>query len=898
VVNLADLRRLADESGVDPAHSNSFVLLAGAAAAMPLAETAPEDLFVGGVDALGYSTLPLRLWSDPRGADLRAVVEAVRQLDVTSFWMRLAFVGDVDDDVIELARSASPYGLRSVSRARLDGPPVRPLDWPIRIVIDEMAARPLHSHRWARNLIEVVDPRRPGARPHIVVGSPSFVEQWATRATERASLVVIVGRVPEEEPLPVLGHAAGGWVRFPLADEGLVETVASSLIVELSHNRAVDEAVALTGQNSSIGPGNLVASPAWLAMSSLTRTLARAADVQERIEKIDGSRSNRGPRPGLDPALPDTADEPSLKERFRGRRFDSEVTDASEAAPELQAVRRGAADRDDRYLTADVGPAPDDVTILLDVWIAPVEAAGSAVAPDRFVDEALPWNGVSIPLELALFELRDGGLAERKSIELPPAGPSSRAQFSIPRGSRFDARVVVLHEYRFVQSMLLTVDALGTRVSLDRECLIRPAGADLLDATPHGAALVLNDHDGPLLAVSTPAGDEIHAPQGLDEARRSMTSLLGGVIDDPDAFGSLSDPKYATLLVELAKRGSTLRDTLFTGAATAVAPQIYQALRDATRISVFSAVPSHILPLEFVYEPPLRIPLGQAGSICEHARTALSEPAPDMAALQAACRHVGDGGTCAATESQVCPLGFWGLRKVIERHTNRTRRGAIERDYAVSSSPHADRPTVNITRVMAAATPRADANPASAWQAARDAMAQALGSNLTVAPDWPSIVDEFTTEHSQLGMMVLLPHVDKDQSGQLRLDLGSEPHLPVHEVAQQLELRKDSPVVLLLGCVTGPSESPTEEFPGRFLDAGASAVLATMTMVRGRFVADIARAIVVAVRQDVADHGFARLGDAILHVRQTLLGTNPLVLTLVAYGDADWTLVGAAPGEE
>jgi hypothetical protein len=330
---------------------------------------------------------------------------------------------------------------------------------------------------------------------------------------------------------------------------------------------------------------------------------------------------------------------------------------------------------------------------------------------------------------------------------------------------------------------------------------------------------------------------------------------------------------------------------LFTGSATAVAPGIYDALRQAPRISILSATPTHILPLELIYEPELIVPLGSKGSVCQTARQELEREQPDLDGLRQLCIHVGEAGSCGGNESQVCPLGFWGFQKVIERHTNRAGSEAIERDYAVSASPSLERSTIDITHVLAAATPKADANPAEAWNAAKTELIDRLKENLLVLSDWPAILKELRNEATSHGLLLLVPHVDKDDHGQLLLDLGTAPHLPVNEIKPQLALRRHKPLVLLLGCVTGPSESPTEEFPGRFLDAGASAVLATMTMVRGRFVADIAQALVQALLHDIEAHQEARLGDALLRVRQTLLATNPLVLSLVAYGDADWSLV-------
>ena len=496
-MNLANAIDFAQASGVPEADVDAFLLVAGVVAASPALASLGTAVFDEVVDPLGYSTSPLRLWSDPRVADLdvTGLRTAVQGSMLSLRSIRLAFGGEVDDDLVERLRASGRHPWqRSLSMARSDASLTRPLDWPIRLAVPDDVWDSLTAHEWAPALITLVDPTRPGARPHLVVASADRLRQWSAVMPERASLVVAVGPDPlPDELFGLLATAAGAWAYLPGATPAAVASVASGLVVELSHNHAVDEALALFTSYLGLGAPLLVAPVAWLATSRLSGAIARTGNRQDRVVAIDRSRPTRSRRRG-DPPKPATGGAGTAAEfdvRYRNRAFLSEVTDATEVAPDLYDARRRLADREDRYLTADVEPASGGENSSaggLSVWIAPLEMAGQAVAPDRFVDESLPWDGVAIPLDLVLFELRDGGLTARRRIELPPRGASSRAEFHLEwKGGPFDARVVVLYEHRFVQSMLLTVDTTGRRVSMDRECLIRPADADLLDATPSQA---------------------------------------------------------------------------------------------------------------------------------------------------------------------------------------------------------------------------------------------------------------------------------------------------------------------------------------------------------------------------------------------------------------------------
>ncbi len=828
---------------------------------------------------------PLRYWRDPRSVDLRFDQSPLAAEIIIRRWpCRIAFIDVPDDDLMEHFQEDRDI---STSIVRPSGPLVRPLDWPLRIHVPENGRAFMMDRIWADTLIKPVDAMQKGSRPHFVFGTPEQLEAWAEMSPLWASMAVVFG--PGNLSVP-----AGGVTLLPDTAPSDMGAFAALFVEELSHNQTVDVALNRAALYSNVVAPRVFADPAWLESNRLSRLIKAAGVRQQDLLNVGLSRRDRSRRDdslSLEAAAPEV----TMLDAYRDAEFHAESTDASFASRDFEQLQRKTEDRENRFLTAEVEPlAPEkkDFAARLSVWIAPLSDVGDATAPDAFPEEDLVWESAMLDLDIVLFELKDKGTALKQTISIARVGQSEKALFDIGwDGKWFEGRVIVLHKNRFVQSMLVYVSDGGKKVDIDRECLIRPLGPDLMDATPSDAAITLNDHNGPLMAVTTAAGQEIRTPTNLDESRKKMTGLLKEAIDDPDAFGSLTSPKYEDLLVNLAEMGSSLRDRLFTGSATAVAPDIYAELKAAKRISIFSAVPTHVLPLEFIYEPKYRPPMGQQGSICPRAAKALANPDASIDELRKGCSKFG-GSACETSDAIVCPLGFWGLSKVIERHANRKERIDIARDYAISASPSDARGTVDVSRLLAAATSKADANPEKAWTAARKTLSDAFGEDMIVHKTWPAIQSELITDEGPPGLMVLLPHVEKDRRGVTSLDLGEGPSLAVHQVSAQLEdLNPKPPLVLLLGCATGAGENPTEEFPGGFLDAGAAAVLATMTLVRGRFVAEIAETASLLTRDLIAKEGRTTLGETVLHLRQRLLASNPFVLTLTAYGDADWLLV-------
>ena len=95
-----------------------------------------------------------------------------------------------------------------------------------------------------------------------------------------------------------------------------------------------------------------------------------------------------------------------------------------------------------------------------------------------------------------------------------------------------------------------------------------------------------------------------------------------------------------------------------------------------------------------------------------------------------------------------------------------------------------------------------------------------------------------------------------------------------------------SPVVLLLGCNT-TGEIPIKSLITKFRLCGASMVLSTLTEILGRHAAPVAEEIISNLK--IAANQGKSLGDTLLFVRRKTLAEGiPMVLSLVAHGDADW----------
>lgn len=354
--------------------------------------------------------------------------------------------------------------------------------------------------------------------------------------------------------------------------------------------------------------------------------------------------------------------------------------------------------------------------------------------------------------------------------------------------------------------------------------------------------------------------------------RRSQQGVQEG-----EALLDVDDPDVIELFGNLARHGAAL----------------FQILRGqgfsdpGDRIQLINRDESRHVPLEFVYDRGFP---KKGARLCSGWHEALSgdgERCP-------ACDGAAAGGSWSET---ICPLGFWAVRKVIERFDS-----AHMNDLSLPAGRRRElRP---LDAALCASTDRV---PAEERTALRDALAHWVAAP-TVAEDWDAWERALATGSPPL--LILLAHHDLD-AGLDYLEIGDKaldesrrwrfrPQL--NEALINPAAVEPGPIVLLLGCMTATDVAETGygSLAANFKNFHASLVLGTMAKVLGRHAGPLARELLAELAAiDTPDADF---GSVLRRVRRRMLAHGFLmVLALVAMGDADWHLPAhrqapAAPG--
>ena len=460
-----------------------------------------------------------------------------------------------------------------------------------------------------------------------------------------------------------------------------------------------------------------------------------------------------------------------------------------------------------------------------------------------------------------------------ETLWLPKTGNSVPVSFPLPEGvTSIEARITVLHNNRVLQTGVLRAALGGNEpASFRLDAMPRTRLEGLAARSEFDAALVLN-HDGDGTPRLTASSDGQAVVLALDAgATEKLTRILGAKIsaiaDHPARFKGLGSPGSVELLRELAQKGAVLHDHLckHTGLAR---------LADARRIHITSARAETFFPAELLYRfrPP-----SDTATLCPHALKALK---------------TGDcTSECASDKREaVCPLGFWGLSKVIERHAHTPEdHDRIARDFELRPEPVRERSPLSIaggallaasgkvstfkkdavTRLLARLKKRGHAMLANTWR------------------EWETFVG-----NGKPRLLILLPHHDKNDEGEEFLEIGQSERLEIDQIWDETVRympNGPNPVVLLMGCETNLTEISFENPVTRFRDHGAAVVVSTIATILGRHASPATESL-VHLLDKMAD-GKHSFGDIMLRLRQQLVATStPMALGLTSYGDADWIL--------
>ena len=524
-------------------------------------------------------------------------------------------------------------------------------------------------------------------------------------------------------------------------------------------------------------------------------------------------------------------------------------------------------------------------------WIG-LRQAGipSANAPIQHAE--LPPEGLELVVELCWTGLRDGqptchgnGPAGRIHLPAERSKPTEHCELAIDVPADIDqlaAQIMFRYRGKVFEAVAVSAPVLPAGTADDG--LIDPRidvsfaqreVIQLAERTPVDATLVFGPRHlrlfggsggkifdlGDTAGLMTVLNDNLFLTEKTMVRRRAQ---LG--IDEGEALLDAEDGEVAQFFRLLARHGSALFQQLRR-----------QGFTDpGDRIQVINLDEERVVPLEFIYDRAMPKSTAQLCSGWLAALTGDGERCP-------AC----DASTATASASDtICPLGFWAMRKVVERFD--TER------LTDLSLPAPQR------RSLRAFDAALCASIGTVPERERDLLHAALSARIprpTIVDDWNQWEREVAQHNPPL--LILLAHHDLD-AGLDYLEIGEESFDEDRRWRFRPQLNETlinpapidpGPIVLLLGCETEKKVAETGygSLAAQFKDFHASLVLGTLAKILGRHAAVLAAELVAELA--AVDTPDADFGTVLRRIRRRLLAHGVLMsFALVAIGDAEWRL--------
>ncbi len=231
----------------------------------------------------------------------------------------------------------------------------------------------------------------------------------------------------------------------------------------------------------------------------------------------------------------------------------------------------------------------------------------------------------------------------RAEIDVPRFGrsPDARLEWTLPERGLVQARLMIIHRNRILQTARIT-GRVGSEARVTDRIVLWDQLGRLDERQPFDRTFVVN-HDARGRARMVSHADGATTIDAMDEIDASTDRIRRHLITATQlrSKGAKAAEDTRRILVDVAVEGHDLYDFL---------ADHLERFVDAQRIQIVTARSGRFLPLELVYHRPA--------------------PDPDaaMCANWAAGRECGDH--CFADEddtSIVCPSVFWGMSRFIER---------------------------------------------------------------------------------------------------------------------------------------------------------------------------------------------------------------------------------------
>jgi hypothetical protein len=813
------------------------------------------------------------------------------------------------------------------------------LEWPLRLGflsggVDEESVRSARGKWPSRELACTVRVDRGSANCDVLLFTGSS-GQLLRRLLEipvpqKANLLVVRGSF-EDDPattgsrlsaIAAECHASGiVFVAPGVADEAFAEAV-NRFVAKLSHNYPVD--LAISEAFTQDQPTDPVV---FLTKGLVTFQISKVLDVVHSrlmdlpdVELAGPAKGNGGGsdpyglRPdfarmnmpvdyGLDLTTPRGIARTLTANRDRIA-FDHESHGAFSIAAVSRAVdhAEGEASREPRFLQEQVqvkrGRAfvderrafLQDVPMLVRFRIGPLDELWTS-GPMSFNIEGLPKDHREWRLTVVLAEPQHLKEPLQSTIKLRRTGPSTECEFGIVLRRKtvtespvFEGRVAVLHRGRVLQTAVLRGRIATSEqeiltddtIALEDRLPVRARVDDLDARREFDLSLILNHtaDDRPRLLAISGRHAWVNKDMNYGAMAADINAVLSQIADrEKDYRGPLDSSANQAILVELARAGRALHDVIVTDQLEARTNR--PDVGEAECIQVISTSGEALVPLEFIYD--YEAPKKEA---------TLCQSWPRMFGRDSCREH------CQTNKRDfVCPLGFWGVSKIVERHAVTPEFATEGRELFLQSEARSGRDTLPLAGVaIVAVSSKVNALDIKPLLVACQ---ERLGSAPQEAENWeqlPSLIAKLSPH-----LLLLLPHTD-GAGLNASMEIGSEPVESV-DITEAHVCRPGSdvhPLVALLGCDTVGTALEYGSHVASFRRRGAAIVIGTIATVFGAHAANVAAMLVEGMSSVTEEPEY--LGDVIRAVkRQALLKGSLMPLCMVAFGDADWKLSTKEP---
>jgi hypothetical protein len=700
------------------------------------------------------------------------------------------------------------------------------------------------------------------------------------------------------------GCKSSGFVFLdPLVDDYAIVMAKNRLITSLSHNKTLDEAL------SEAFAVDAAADPVIMLTDDLAayRVQRHVKMIMTRTRAMPPSTRITLSRATLNRMKADLEETPAVEDtgtlrhiiKIHGNNIEYEresqgakaLVEITKSIEEAESSEKMARKSSRRFLQAKTFVLSDKpvheprgflggVMNRIRVRIGPPGRKWVSLK-DKFPEEKLPPNEDSWNLTVVLSEPRHIKEPLRSTIRLPRFGASTECDFDfLPAGHpEFEGRISVLHRGRIIQTAVLRARvAKATRnmprtkkITLSEIIPVRSHLGDLEGRRQYDLAFLTNhtsDKRPRLTAISSK-----HAwLTNLDDCKQVTKELNKALSKAAKSVADYKPPldseKNRALLVELAQLGSYLFGVIVEDQLEVVTND--PEFAELKYLQIVSTKDKPVIPFEFIYDHA--VPDDDA-KLC---------PSWQEALKKGECRS----GCDKKDSSYVCPLGFWGISKVIERH-DVTPELSGKMDYYLQSESSTGRPELHFGgNVMIAASQKVKAED---LEPLYQACLNATQKPHIKAEDWKTGWIQCVRDHHPRIMMVM-PHTDgSGTNATLEISARTIKTGSIKEDHVRPDESYDFPIVALLGCDTTGTTLDFGSHVRQFRRKGASMVIGTIATVFGGHAAQVAKMIVEGFSEESTKP--ICMGEVLRSVKQkALLEGLVMAMCVVAFGDADWKL--------